>query len=132
MRKEMTIVMYVIHRGDWGPPAITSVISQLRDWRGRNRAGATSSPQAARKNTPEPYYYVLSTSSRVSSDCDCREGLWFENALMLLLKAKILLGLLVLYWFLIDSTDARRGRTRSRTKSKVTNHQCNSFLLQLS
>lgn len=38
---------------------------------------------------------------------------------MLLKKANVYLGLLILYSFFIGSTDARRGRTRSRTKSKV-------------
>uniref|UniRef100_A0A2A4IV12 Ig-like domain-containing protein n=1 Tax=Heliothis virescens TaxID=7102 RepID=A0A2A4IV12_HELVI len=38
---------------------------------------------------------------------------------MFLMKAKVFLCFLILYSFLICSSEARRGRTRSRTKSKV-------------
>ncbi|XP_059062292.1 immunoglobulin domain-containing protein oig-4-like [Achroia grisella] len=38
---------------------------------------------------------------------------------MLLMRAKLFLGLLVLYWFLASPAEARRGRARSRARSKV-------------
>lgn len=41
---------------------------------------------------------------------------------MLLMKANVFMCLLLLYSFLLGLTDARRGRTRSRTKSKVGTH----------